>query len=749
MFEWLAGYPLERFANGTVELAVPVGTWLILLAGLAVGVAWALRYSRLVEGGMAWLLGGARFILLALLLFVLLDPHLITPSRESRDGGVAILMDTSASMQLPASAGETRFARQREVVDPRDGTLARALRARFSLRLVGVGQRPEMLHGALPGAALHGTANLAAAIDEVLATGAPPAAMVFVSDGGVRTDAATARALLRLRAAGVPLHTVHVGGQPPEIDIEVGPVEAPRRVLRGAEVRIAAPVSHHGLAGRTVEVRLEEDGLLVATRTVELDESGRTRVEFDYRAGIEGTRRLRVRVAGVEEEAVTSNNGRVALLEVHDGRLDILHFEAEPRFEVKFVRRALGPDDSLQLASVVRTAENKFYRLGVRSVDDMADGFPARAEDLFHYEVLIIGSVGADDLDARQQLAIRTFVERRGGGVLFLGGRRALGEGSLAGTSLEALLPVRLGEPAPGFRQRYSLVTTAAGRRHPVAALGLGVQGTAPFADMPPLTFINPIRELKPGATLLLGTADAGGKAAGLVGLAYQRFGRGNVAVMPVRDLWRWQMHSSVPLDDETHERTWRQLARWLGEAATDRLELDVWPTVAAPGEMLDIEVQALDSEWLPLGAERLSLSTTLAGGAVTTLSPQWEPLGEGLYRTRIPAPGAGLLGLTVSADSGDESPIHATTSVEVSALGTELVSLASGADTLANIAAQTGGMAVEADAAGTLPAHIEPRPAVHASVERLPLWNAPLWLVLALLAACVEWLARRHRGIA
>ena len=67
---------------------------------------------------------------------------------------------------------------------------------------------------------------------------------------------------------------------------------------------------------------------------------------------------------------------------------------------------------------MLRTTENKIYRQGINDPKELADGFPTRAEDLFAYQGLIIGSVEAGYFTPAQQDLIRQFVDRRGGGVL-------------------------------------------------------------------------------------------------------------------------------------------------------------------------------------------------------------------------------------------------------------------------------------------------------------------------------------------
>ena len=46
--------------------------------------------------------------------------------------------------------------------------------------------------------------------------------------------------------------------------------------------------------------------------------------------------------------------------------------------------------------------------------------------------------------------------------------------------------------------------------------------------------------------------------------LAFQRYGRGKALALTPHDTWLWQMHADVPLEDQSHERFWRQLLRSL-----------------------------------------------------------------------------------------------------------------------------------------------------------------------------------------
>ena len=72
------------------------------------------------------------------------------------------------------------------------------------------------------------------------------------------------------------------------------------------------------------------------------------------------------------------------------------------------------------------------------------DGFPTKVEDLFAFDGIIIGSVDAPYLTPGQQTLLKDFVDRRGGGVLFLGGKDALADGGWKQSADVELLPTIL-----------------------------------------------------------------------------------------------------------------------------------------------------------------------------------------------------------------------------------------------------------------------------------------------------------------
>ena len=67
--------------------------------------------------------------------------------------------------------------------------------------------------------------------------------------------------------------------------------------------------------------------------------------------------------------------------------------------------------------------------------------------------------------------------------------------------------------------------------------------------------------------------------------LIFQRYGRGKTFAFLPQDSWVWQMHSTIAVDDLTHENYWRQLLRWLVDGVPDQVEPALTTERVEPGE--------------------------------------------------------------------------------------------------------------------------------------------------------------------
>jgi hypothetical protein len=109
---------------------------------------------------------------------------------------------------------------------------------------------------------------------------------------------------------------------------------------------------------------------------------------------------------------------------------------------MKFLNRAVYEDKNLSVVTLQRTADNKYLRFSKRRIPSSSPPvFPKTREELFAYRGLILGSIEAGAFTGDQLRMITDFVERRGGGLLMLGGPRAFAEGGYAGHRLPTRYP--------------------------------------------------------------------------------------------------------------------------------------------------------------------------------------------------------------------------------------------------------------------------------------------------------------------
>lgn len=753
MLELILKYDPGLFTRGTLELQWSWGAYAAAVLGLALFAAMATGYAtgrgsspRRRDRAGLW---AVRTVLLALLLFTLLDPRLVVEVDEPVRGHAVVLVDDSLSMRIRDLDETARSEFVERAFTPGAGSIATALEQRTDTRYLRFSNNVETLAAGERQAFSGARTNLAGALRQV-ARGADArslAAVVLVTDGAADDATALDAAVREMRASGVTLHVVGVGAERYERDLEVADVHLPQRALRGDAVEAEVVVSHRGLGGQAVELVVTEEGAIVAEQPVELPTDRPATLRVPLQLTEAGPRRLAFRVASQPGETVKENNVAHRLVDVRSEPVRILHIEGEPRFEVKFLRRAVSGDDGIRLVSLVRTAENKYYRLGVEDADELAGGLPDNDEALFRYDAVVIGSIGDALLDDAQQTRLRDFVARRGGGLVLLGGRRAFAEGGYAHSTLAGFAPVELPTAASAYRVRVPVRPATGGRNDPLLRVASGRRDDAVWGRLPPLTVVNPIRRAKPGARTILEGTDHDGEP--LVILAWQRYGRGTVAAFPVRDSWRWQMHADVPPEDPTHERLWRNLLRHVARPAGGRVRLHIDPPEAALGDSVSVQAEVLDAAYRPANGADVTLAVTTPAGEVEEIPFERTVEDDRLHRASFVARDVGRHHLRVRADLPDAGGIHADAAVEISGTGREFHDAELAASRLERLAAAAGGHFFRAsEAAGVVDA-VDDTISTRRVERRLPLRDAPLLLALLLALAGLEWIWRRGKGLA
>ena len=745
MFEFLFKYSPTVFENGELVLARGWPVWLLAAAVLAAAAVIAASLARRRETlpiARLAVLGVLQVAMVAVILTLLWRPALSTQTLRAQENSVAVLLDTSASM----SYGEGDASRLQQAVAALDDGVVAQLADAFEVRLYAFSGASESIQVLADVPAPGNATRIADALVDVLreARSSALGAVVLVSDGADNSGELDAGRLAEIAGYGVPVHTVGVGRESIPEDIELESVAVSDQVMPGS--RVNAQVSIRYAEPGEAQLRVYDGDAVMASQMVTLPEGvGITTrwVEFDI--GEAGVKDLRFTLDALPGEGNITNNTRYRTLNVPESRRSILYVEGEPRWEYKFIRRAVDDDTAVRLASLLRTTPNKFYRQGIDSQEELENGFPEDRETLFQYDGLIIGSYAAAGLTEEQQGFIRDFVSERGGSLLMLGGRRGLGDGGWGTSAVADVLPVLLPDlGAPSFMRvpvpvrlapdgEESLLTRLDADRDTNLEL---------WSEMPEIADFQYLGAVKPGAVTLL-EADVRGTAQPL--LVHQRFGRGHAYVLASGGTWRWQMQ--LPSEDQRHETFWRQILHALVSATPDPVVLTAERAFYVDEDEVVLRAQVRDGEFEPVNNASVQLATVGVPDADEPLTMQPVPGEVGTYEVTVVAEDAGLYQFRATAETDERTLGQADYSVRRATGISEHFQIQQNRPLLERLATLSGGRYFTLGDLDELPETIQFSEAGIVERELLDLWNMPIAFLLLLLLKAGEWVLRLFWG--
>jgi uncharacterized membrane protein len=740
MFEFLFNYPLAVYRKGTLVFSSGWSAALLatVLIAAAAGLFWLLRRRRL-EGRRLLALGLLEWGVLALLLVLLWQPALSVTVLKPQQNVVAVVVDASASMAL-----EQRYQEARQLAE---GAVVADLKKRFPVRLYVAGDVPARVEK-LPETPEAQRTDLGAALRQIAAESAmlPVGAVVLMTDGADNGGNLGPETIESLRRARIPVHAVGFGSEKAERDVEIADADLPARVLPGSRMLLTVTLRQSGFRGQAAKLAVRDGDSVLAQKEVKLAGEGEPwRETLALNAGKAGVKTLSISVVPLAEEANKRNNAVERIVDVRDRKPRILYFEGEPRWEMKFIRRAAEEDGQLDLASIVRTTENRFYRQGIRSPQELERGFPASVDELFAFQALILGNVEAGYFSPAQQTLIREFADRRGGGVLFLGGRAALSDGGWHRSPLAEILPVGLPDKKGAFRREPATAElTRAGAESLITRIEEDPEkNLARWKALPYLADYQETGAPKPGATVLVEAVPGVRLRHPL--LVTQNYGRGRVALLATGGTWRWQMAQDAR--DQSHETFWQQLLRWLSGQVEERVTLLTSRQTYEGGEAVRIRAEVRDHNYLPSTSAVVSANVLGPGGVSDTLELAPSRTEAGVFEAEWRAPRPGSYLAEAVAREGMEELGRDTVTFRREDGAQEFFRTEQNRELLERLAQQTGGRYYRPSDAGGLAREIELSEAGITVRETRPVWNAPAAFLLLAGLKAAEWLVRRRWG--
>jgi uncharacterized membrane protein len=750
MFEIFFKYPVSLFHKGHFVFLTPWPLWALAIA-ILVAAALLFWHVRRHHGMLSGLRPIAIWVLetcmVALILFLLWHPALSVATLRPQQNVVAVLVDDSRSMSIADNSG-TREAAAQKVLD---SGLLKALGDRFQVRLYKFGkeperiQKPEQLSAAAPASRIGDTLERVMAESSSL----PLGAIVMLSDGADNSGGIDLQTISAIRRQRIPIHTVGFGREHPNKDVEIADAIVPARALPQSKLTAVVSLQSYGLSGSKAKLTVRDGGKVLASQDVTLQADGQVQSEtVVFNCGDAGPKALEIGVEPISGEDNALNNKVSRMVDVQNRKPRILYFEGEPRWEYKFIGRALDDYPDIELARMLRTTQNKLYRQFPKTMGehDLEDGFPSKPEELFGFQGLIIGSVEANYFTPTQQQLIRDFVDRRGGGVLFLGGRATLSDGGYPSSPLADLVPTKLPDSRNTFHRDFTgQELTSEGALSVITRLNDDpARNAEAWKKMPQMANYQEVGEAKPGATVLLRSTPSGKPKYPL--LVTENYGRGRTVLFATGGSFRW--HMWLPHDDKTHATFWQQIFRYMVTDTPGQVVSSTPKVVLSDETRVPIRVEVRDKQYKPVTNAKVQARFTGPDGVSATMELAPVPLEEGIYGGDWTAEKPGTYITEIIAGHETEEIGRDVLTFRREDGVAENFHTSQNRDLLEKLSQQTGGRYYKPDEASKLSSEISYSEAGITTRETRDLWDMPVIFLLAMGFRAAEWLLRRRWGV-
>ena len=488
-------------------------------------------------------------------------------------------------------------------------------------------------------------------------------------------------------------------------------------------------------------------------------------------------------------EAVLANNQQVLSVDRTSEPHRILYVSGRPNWEFKFLNRALSSEEQIQIVGLIRVAkrEPKFEfrgragesgnplfrgfedqsreeterydqpvltRINVQNEHELRAGFPQTPEELYPYEAVILDDLEAEFFTADQTRMLQKYVSERGGGFLMLGGMESFQQGGYRQNPIGDMLPVyldRVEDIKPPERVKLSFTREGLLQAW-IRLRDLEADEKTRLDSMPYFQVLNPTREVKPGASILISAVNDAGKS--FPALAVQQFGRGRTAALTIGDFWRWGLH-----DTESHhdlDKTWRQIMRWLVADTPRHVEMQANSSPDNPGQGVQLQVRVRDAKFQPMEEASVTVEvqpvfrsgSNVLNGPIRIVAES-VPNEPGLFQASfVPRLTGGFLARASATNSVGAEIGRAETGFSADPAAAEFRTTKPNRQFLEEMARKTKGEVIEASSLDSFVRNLPRRKAPVMEDWASPLWHTPAMFAFAITCFILEWGLRRWKGL-
>ncbi|MBU6384562.1 MAG: VWA domain-containing protein [Planctomycetes bacterium] len=761
--------------------------WLMIPLSLALmGLVWwwYFKESKYARAPFHWLLPTLRALALGAILWMLAGPAWVREWVSGELSRIAVLVDTSASMELKDSETE-QSSRLERAMQWLNSTSEKELgwldkqRTEFHLRLfpfsdensgsepttkqstwdsiVDRSTKPTRLELSPSGTktaigeALSGvirSGSSATSLSEPSnASQRPYSAVLLLSDGQSNSGESPSSVAERFAQASIPVFAIGYGQEAEPNDLGILAVEHSRSLFRSDSFQGTATIKQRIPAGRQyrIEIRSGTQGQVLWSKTLESDGAASRTIEYRIPgeklfSSQESASRSKATPLDLQFEVIYDGQDASQINDTFDSslwgiirKIRVLVMDQRGRWESRYVKNAFGRDSAWDLKSILGPDEYQ------------SNPFPKTREDLIDLDLIVMAADSLSGMNDTQLRWLADYIADLGGGLILIDSGRDKPLGVLSNKEVD-WLPVSFidNETAPLTVASLNLELDAVEQRA-FAFEQDTLENRRLWEAFPAPRTARRVRSA-PGAQVMVSGKSDNQQYPMIV---TRRSGQGRVVYVANDETWRWRYNVA----DLYHQRFWNQLAQWCMQPPyaiqNDYVGLDAGDRVYDFGKPIPIRARLRNAQQEPLSGAKALAVIEQNGVRIQSMPLVEEAEGTGMvtglatgllsgrYQVRLEVPGMP----TEALDLETEFLVHPPEDLEMEVL-------ASNRSLLEQIAKTTGGKYYDQSQADRVNESLRGLRTGKIEQSRTLLWQSYPWFLAVMTLLAIEWYLRKRAGL-
>lgn len=607
--------------------------------------------------------------------------------------------------------------------------------------------------------------------------GRPIAGIVLITDGQNTEGDDPLVAADELASQSIPVFPIGIGDPAPPRNLRLVELWAPDSVFRDDPFLIQVQVAAEGFAGRTLPVRfslqsVNPDGsagssTILETRNITfVSDNDTQRLRIEHRPNAPGSQStgdfiLTAAIAPAPDEVLDTDNAKSVPVKVLSNHARVLLISGSPTWDYRLLATLLMRDKTVDLSCWLSTLDPAMRQEGNTVIEHL----PRSAEELDKYDLIIMMDPDPAEFDPDWIELLHKFLDQHAGGLMWVAGPKYTGRFLTAPAtgSIRDLLPIEVGDLTTldieslvmTHTQNWPLRLTPDGADNVLLRMDKDPKINAQLWDMMPGIYWSfPVRDARPGATVLLEHSDPRlrSRNGAMPLLVTGHVGPGRTVYMGFTGSWRWRK-----LGERYYDQFWVQAVRYLiegrllGDAKRGRLstDRDLYPV----GSRVNVSAQLFDASFNPLIADAIPAllkgpatpGSDTSGGAGFDLKP--IPNQPGRFQGSVIATQVGLNEIALTLPGGPTSGgVRIAKQLTVDLPRIEFADTRLNNPLLDQLAGKTEGRRVPLDQLDQLPGWLPQRSQTIVIPGRpADLWDNSRMMFLLLALLIFEWAMRKR----